>query len=38
VVVKQVPVEVPVPAVPFVTNRAKIDELGITPRELEVLQ
>jgi NarL family two-component system response regulator LiaR len=45
---KVVPVEVPVevrievpvptPAGPFVANTAKIDELGLTPREMEVLQ
>ncbi|HWI19789.1 MAG TPA: response regulator transcription factor [Vicinamibacterales bacterium] len=39
-VVKQVTVEVPVraPAGPFVPDAAKIASLGITPRELEVLQ
>lgn len=36
VVVKEV--AVPVPATPFVLNRAKVEELAITPRELEVLQ
>lgn len=38
--VREVTVEVPVPAAagPFVANRARIDSLGITPRELEVLQ
>jgi DNA-binding CsgD family transcriptional regulator len=30
--------EVPVPAVAFVRNTAKVEELGITPRELEILQ
>jgi DNA-binding CsgD family transcriptional regulator len=30
-------VEVAVPAEPFVFNRAKADELALTPRELEVL-
>src|SRR5262249_13029883 len=30
-------VAVPVPAVPFVVNQRKVDELAITPRELEVL-
>jgi DNA-binding CsgD family transcriptional regulator len=31
--------EVPVPAVqPFAINQAKLQELGITPRELEILQ
>jgi DNA-binding CsgD family transcriptional regulator len=40
VVVKEVTVEVPVPASsdPFVPNAAKIAALGMTPRELEVLQ
>jgi DNA-binding CsgD family transcriptional regulator len=40
VVVKEVTVEVPVPASsdPFVPNHAKIAALGMTPRELEVLQ
>lgn len=33
----EVRVEVPVPAGPFVLNTAKVDELGLTPRELEVL-
>ena len=31
-------VEVPVPAEPFVADQARIDSLGITPRELEVLR
>ena len=30
--------EVPVPAVPFVRDDAKVAELGITPRELEILE
>ena len=30
--------EVPVPAVPFVRDAAKVAELGITPRELEILE
>jgi DNA-binding CsgD family transcriptional regulator len=30
--------EVPVPAVPFVRDEAKVAELGITPRELEILE
>lgn len=30
-------VEIAVPAVPFVFNQAKADELGLTPREIEVL-
>ena len=34
----EVRVEVPVPAGPFVPNTARIDELGLTPREMEVLQ
>ena len=33
----EVRVEVPVPAGPFSLNTAKVDELGLTPRELEVL-
>jgi DNA-binding CsgD family transcriptional regulator len=38
--VREVTVEVPVPiaAGPFVADRARIESLGITPRELEVLQ
>lgn len=41
VVVKEVhvPVEVPVPSSgPFVVNSARLEELGITPRELEILE
>ena len=40
VLVKEVPVEVqvPAPAGPFTPNTARIEALGITPRELEVLQ
>ena len=44
VVIKEVPVEVtvevpvPAPAGPFTANAARIEALGITPRELEVLQ
>ena len=44
VVAVEVPVEVrvevpvPAPAGPFVPNPAKIGELGLTPREMEVLQ
>ena len=34
----RVEVPVPTPAGPFVANTAKIDELGLTPREMEVLQ
>lgn len=43
VVVKEVPIEVPVevrvaiPAAPFVPDTARIEALGLTPRELEVL-
>jgi DNA-binding CsgD family transcriptional regulator len=34
-----VPIEVPVPVKePFVRNQAKVAELGITPRELEILE
>jgi DNA-binding CsgD family transcriptional regulator len=33
-----VAVPVPVPAKPFVVNEAKREELGITPREFEILQ
>jgi DNA-binding CsgD family transcriptional regulator len=38
--VREVTVEVPVPAAtgPFVADRVRIESLGITPRELEVLQ
>ena len=38
--VREVRVEVPVPAPsgPFVADQARIESLGITPRELEVLQ
>jgi len=38
--VREVTVEVPVPAPsgPFVADQARIESLGITPRELEVLQ
>jgi two-component system, NarL family, response regulator LiaR len=40
VMVKEVQVEVPVPvpAEPFVPDAARIEALGLTPRELEVLQ
>jgi two-component system, NarL family, response regulator LiaR len=37
----QVPVEVPVPvqvAAPFARNEARLEELGITPREFEILE
>jgi len=39
-VVREVPVrvEVPVPAGPFVRNEARVRELGLTPRELEILE
>lgn len=37
VVVEEVPVPVPV-AGPFVRNTARLQELGITPRELEILE
>ena len=38
-VVREVPVPVPVPAAsPFVRNSAKLAELAITPRELEILE
>lgn len=34
-----VPVEVPVPmAGPFVRNQTRVEQLGITPRELEILE
>ena len=36
--VREVTVAVPVPAGPFVADQARIVALGITPRELEVLQ
>ena len=38
VVIKEVPVEVPASVEPFSPDQAKIEELQITPRELEVLQ
>ena len=38
VVVREVPVPVPVAAGPFVRNDATVSELGITPRELEILE
>ena len=34
----RVEVPVPAPAGPFVANTAKIDQLGLTAREMEVLQ
>ena len=38
VIVREVPVEVVVrPSEPFVVNRARQEQLGITPRELEIL-
>jgi two-component system, NarL family, response regulator LiaR len=36
VVVREVPV--PVPAAPFARNEATVSELGVTPRELEILE
>ena len=41
VVVREVPVEVPVPVLPdtpFVVNQRQVEARGITPRELEILQ
>lgn len=39
VVVERVPVEVPVPAeAPFVRDEERVAELGVTPRELEILE
>ena len=38
VVVREVPVEVRVPAGPFERNEAGLEQLGITPRELEILE
>jgi DNA-binding CsgD family transcriptional regulator len=41
IVVREVPVEVPVPprgAAPFVVNQRELESRGITPRELEILQ
>ena len=39
IVVKEVPVAVPVPrAEPFCPNEAKREELAITPREMEILE
>ena len=39
IVVKEVPVRVPVPmAKPFCPNEAKREELAITPREMEILE
>ena len=39
VVVREVPVHVPVPvAGPFRRNEARLQQLGITPRELEILE
>ena len=38
VVIKHVEVPVLVPSEPFVADQSRIDALGITPRELEVLQ
>ena len=41
VVVREVPVEVPVPVRapdPFVADEARVRQLGITPREMEILE
>ena len=38
VVVREVPVEVPVRSEPFVPDPERIRQLGITPRELEILE
>ena len=41
VVMKEVPVEVRVPVPtpgPFVRNQARVDQLGLTPRELDILE
>ena len=38
IVVQHVEVPVVIPAGPFVADQARLDALGITPRELEVLQ
>ena len=38
VVVREVPVHVPVPAAPFVRNETRVSDLGVTPRELEILE
>jgi len=38
VVVREVPVPVRVPAEPFVADAERVRQLGITPRELEILQ
>jgi DNA-binding CsgD family transcriptional regulator len=38
VVVREVPVPIPLAAGPFVRNDATVSELGITPRELEILE
>ena len=38
IVIKQVEVPVVVPAEPFIADQARINSLGITPRELEVLR
>lgn len=37
VVVKEVPAPAPIAEGPFVPDPAKVEELGITPRELEIL-
>jgi len=41
VVVREVPIEVPVPmppGTPFIINQRQVEARGITPRELEILQ
>ena len=39
VVVREIPVEVPVPvASPFERSAKRVDQLGITPRELDILE
>jgi DNA-binding CsgD family transcriptional regulator len=38
VVVREVPVPVPAPPAPFARNEATVSELGITPRELDILE
>lgn len=38
IVVKEVPVPVPVPAEPFRPDQMRLGQLGITPREHEILQ
>ena len=38
IVVKEIPVSVPAPSAPFLPNDKKREDLGITPRELEILE